>query len=66
MKNEILAFLNDPEQLEKMYRSNKILFKKEFALLYPEIIGNPVADTWNERLNYESDAINWGNGKELF
>ncbi|HNW48440.1 MAG: hypothetical protein PHV09_05350 [Bacteroidales bacterium] len=66
MKNEILAFLNDPEQLEKMYRSNKVLFKKEFVLLYPEIIGNPVADTWNERLSYESDAISWGNGKELF
>ena len=66
MKEEILAFLNDPEQLEKMYRSNKVLFKKEFVLLYPEIIGNPVADTWSERLNYESDAINWGNGKELF
>ena len=66
MKEEILAFMNDPEQLEKMYRSNKVLFKKEFTQLYPEIIGNPVADTWNERLSYESDAISWGNGKELF
>jgi hypothetical protein len=65
MKEEILAFLNDPEQLEKMYRSNKVLFKKEFGALYPEITGNPVADTWNERLNYESDSINWGTGKEL-
>ncbi len=65
MKEEILAFMNDPEQLEKMYRSDKVLFKKEFTQLYPEIMGNPVADTWKERLNYESDAINWGNGKEL-
>ena len=64
-RDEILAFLNDPEQLEKMYRTNKALFKKEFVTLYPEIIGNPIADTWNERLNYESDAINWGTGREL-
>lgn len=66
MKEEILAFLNDPEQLEKMYRSNKVLFKREFSSIYPEITGNPVADTWNERLNYDSDAISWGNGKDLF
>lgn len=64
-RDEILAFLNDPEQLEKMYRANKALFKKEFVTLYPEIIGNPIADTWNERLNYESDVINWGTGREL-
>ena len=66
MKDEILAFLNDPGQLEKMYRSNKALFKKEFEALYPDIIGNPVADTWNERLNFEADSITWGNSRELF
>lgn len=66
MKDEILAFLNDPGQLEKMYRSDKALFKKEFDALYPDIIGNPVAETWNERLNFEADSISWGNGKELF
>ena len=65
MKDEILAFLNDPGQLEKMYRSNKALFKKEFASLYPDVTGNPVADTWNERLNFESESVTWGSGREL-
>jgi len=65
MKDEILAFLNDPGQLEKIYRTNKVHFKREFDTLYPAIIGNPIADTWNERLNYESESIKWGTSREL-
>jgi len=65
MKDEILTHLNDPRQLEKMYRTNKVPFKREFNTLYPELKGNTIADFWNERLNYESDEINWGTGREL-
>ena len=65
MKDEILTYLNDPRQLEKMYRTNKVHFKREFRTLYPELKGNTLADFWNERLNYESDEINWGTGREL-
>jgi hypothetical protein len=65
MKDEILANLSDPTQLEKLYRSNKLPFKQEFNKLYPELKGNTLADFWNERLNYESDEINWGSRKEL-
>ena len=65
MKDEILTHLNDPRQLEKLYRSNKVSFKQEFSTLYPELKGNILADFWNERLNYESDEINWGTGWEL-
>ena len=65
MKDEILTHLNDPRQLEKMYRTNKVPFKREFSTLYPELKGNTLADFWNERLNYESDEINWGTGREL-
>lgn len=65
MKDEILTHLNDPRQLEKLYRSNKVPFKQEFSTLYPELKGNILADFWNERLNYESDEINWGTGREL-
>lgn len=65
MKDQILTHLNDPRHLEKMYRTNKVLFKREFNSVYPEVAGNTVADFWNERLNYESDEINWGTGKEL-
>lgn len=65
MKDEIRTHLNDPRQLEKLYRTSKVLFKQEFNTLYPEIKGNTLADFWNERLNYESEEINWGTGREL-
>ncbi|HVG16473.1 MAG TPA: hypothetical protein VM935_15985 [Chitinophagaceae bacterium] len=65
MKEEILSHLNDPRQLEKLYRSNKLPFKREFGLLYPELKGNVIADFWNERLSYENEEISWGTGKDL-
>ncbi|WP_299820300.1 hypothetical protein [uncultured Pontibacter sp.] len=65
MKDEIRAHLNDPGQLERLYRSNKTPFKREFSSLYPELKGNALADFWHERLHYESDEINWGTSKEF-
>jgi hypothetical protein len=65
MKDLIFTYLNNPRQLEKLYRTNKVAFKREFITLYPELKGNTLADFWNERLNYESEEINWGTGKEL-
>jgi hypothetical protein len=65
MKDEILSHLNDPGKLERLYRNNKVPFKREFSTLYPELKGNLLADCWNERLNYETDEINWGTGREL-
>src|SRR5690554_1430654 len=65
MKNEIIAHLNQPARLEKLYRTNKASFKREFDRLYPELKGNLTADLWNERLNYENEEINWGTGGEL-
>ncbi len=65
MKDEILSHLDDPRQLEKMYRTNKAPFKRAFSTLYPELKGNTLADFWNERLNHESDEIQWGTATEL-
>ncbi len=65
MEDEILKCIDDPKQLEKLFRTNRALFKREFTALYPELKGNTPADFWNERLNYESDDINWGTGREL-
>ncbi len=65
MSTEIRLHLHDPRQLERLYRTDKASFRKEFGKLYPEIKGSSVADFWNERLNYESDEINWGTGGEL-
>jgi hypothetical protein len=65
MKEERLANQHNAPQLEKLYRSNKGLFKSEFRQLYPELSGNALAGFWNERLNYESEDTNWGTSKDL-
>ncbi|MBD1365568.1 hypothetical protein IDJ77_17265 [Mucilaginibacter sp. ZT4R22] len=65
MKEEILANQHDARQLEKLYRSNKGLFKSEFHQLYPELSGNTLAGFWKERLNYESEDTNWGTSQEI-
>lgn len=65
MKHEILHHINDPRQLERLFRNNKAQFKREFSILYPELQGNSLAEFWNERLNYESDEINWGSRSDF-
>jgi hypothetical protein len=65
MRDQILQHLDDPRELEKLYRANKAPFRRAFSSLYPELKGNTLADFWNERLNYESDDINWGSRREL-
>jgi hypothetical protein len=65
MRDEILSNIHNPGQLEKLYRSNKVPFMREFSNIYPELKGNMLADYWNERLNYESDEISWGSRNEF-
>jgi hypothetical protein len=65
MKEEIIKNINDPAQLEKLYRDNKTAFKKEFNFIYPEIRENVIAQAWNERLNYEREEVTWGSRNEL-
>jgi len=65
MKDEIINNLDNPTQLEKLYRDNKTTFKREFNLIYPSIQEKTVAQIWNERLNYELDEISWGTKNEL-
>jgi hypothetical protein len=64
-RSEILTKIDNPRELEKLYRDNKAAFKTEFNLLYPELTDNKLADYWNERLNYESAEISWGSKNEL-
>jgi len=64
-RTDILANIDNPKQLEKLYRENKAVFKTEFSSLYPEITNNKIADYWKERLNFESSEILWGSKKEL-
>ncbi len=65
MKNEILSNLDNPAQLERLYRAGKPTFKREFKALYPGLKDNALAGFWNERLNFASEEISWGTGKDL-
>jgi hypothetical protein len=65
MRNEIINNLDNPGQLEKLYRANKPIFKKEFNLVFSEIQETTTARIWKERLNFESEEISWGTNKEL-
>src|SRR3954447_17104021 len=64
-RSEILSKIDNPRELEKLYQGNKIAFKTEFNLIYPELTEKKLADYWNERLNYENSEISWGSKKEL-
>jgi hypothetical protein len=65
MKNEIISNLDNPAQLERLYRADKSNFRRTFKALYPEVQGNSLAGFWNERLNFTKEDISWGNNKDL-
>ncbi len=65
LRQEILESIDDPAKLEKLYRSNKPVFKDEFNLIYPEIKDNIAAQVWHERLNNAEEPISLGTNKEL-
>ncbi len=65
MRQHIKENLDKPGELEKLYRDNKSGFKKAFNELWTEIQDSAIARTWNERLNYRSEAISWGQQQEL-
>lgn len=65
MKEQIRINLEQPAQLEKLYRNDKAGFKRAFNALYPEIQANTIAGYWNERLNFTEEHISWGSRNEL-
>jgi len=65
MKEEILFNLENPAQLERLYRSDKASFKRTFKALYPQLADNPLAHYWNERLNFPGDALFLGTNRDL-
>ncbi|MEP7323616.1 MAG: hypothetical protein ABI761_16950 [Saprospiraceae bacterium] len=64
LREEIIASLDNPRQLEKVYRENKTNFKKEFKMIYPRIQDKTISQIWNERLNFENEDISWGTTRE--
>jgi len=65
MREAIINNMDNYGQLEKMYRENKTVFKKEFSHVYPVISEKPAAQFWHERLRSGSDEISWGTANEL-
>jgi len=51
MKTDILNNLDNPRQLEKLYREDASSFKKEFNQIYPGQQDKASLAFWNERLN---------------
>ncbi len=65
MREQIQMYLNNPGQLEKLYRENKSAFKRTFTSMFPDIREHITAQMWNERLHFETEEISWGTKKEL-
>lgn len=66
LKNEIIQHIDEPKQLELLYRKNKDPFKKAFNSIFPDIKNNTSVQIWNERLNFQEESISWGLNKELY
>jgi hypothetical protein len=64
MQEEILLNMENPRQLEKLYRSNQPTFKSAFNALYPQLRDNPLAEGWYQRLNYNYEDLFWGTPRE--
>ncbi|AUD05829.1 hypothetical protein [Spirosoma pollinicola] len=64
MREEILLNIDNPRQLEKLYRNNKATFKTAFDTLYPQLRENPLVEGWYQRLNYSPEGLFWGTAKE--
>lgn len=65
VKEELLQHLNNPKQLEKLYRKNKAGFQRVFNAVYPDIQTYTSAQVWNERLNFEQGDLFLGPKKEM-
>jgi hypothetical protein len=65
MKNEIKININNPKQLELLYRENKVAFANAFNSIYVDIKDQPFAQAWNERLNFAQEVVSWGNKNEI-
>ncbi len=65
MKEAIIASIDNPTELERIYRINKTCFTQAFESVYPDIRENAVAQVWQERLHYKQEEISWGKKNEL-
>ena len=65
MKTHILSNLDNPHELERLYRSDRSTFKRTFKDLYPELGNNTLATFWHERLTFSTDDVSRSTGRDL-
>lgn len=56
METKIKENIDNPEQLEKLYRADKKSFEKSFFVIYKDITDFKMADFWKARLEYENQG----------
>ncbi len=67
MKEQILSNIDNPAQLERLYRTDKPAFTRTFNDLYPQMEDNLLVRFWNERLSFTNAAeVNSGRKELLF
>lgn len=57
-EKSIKGSLNNPEELEKIYQTDKKAFESIFLKIYPEIKESLLAQFWKERLTYNKPKDN--------
>ena len=53
MTEKIKEFINDPENLERLYHEDKKSFESGFEKIYPEIANTEMAKFWKSRLDFD-------------
>jgi hypothetical protein len=67
MEQFIQENINNPAELEALYRNSPAQFEKAFKQIYPSLSNHPIAETWKQRLVYQkSTPFNWGKQNEIF
>lgn len=64
MKERILQNLKQAETLEKLYRNDKINFRKTIEELKDEFSSEPAIAFWSARFSVQREGIIWGPGRD--
>jgi hypothetical protein len=65
IQDDIISNIDNPKQLEKLYRENQTVFKHSFNEIYDDIKNAASAQVWNERLNYQNESILLGQKHDI-
>ena len=60
ISQKILELIDQPLDLENLYRKNPAEFKLAFMSIFPSIQGNPIAQVWKERLTFIDKEHSFG------